>query len=551
MIVLVGFMGAGKSSVGPLLAKRLNLPFVDSDKVVEQKAGAAIPEIFTTGGEAAFRSLEREVVAEVLAGPDAVVALGGGALGDPVTCAALEWTTVVHLQVDVAEALTRIGDPGARPMLAREDPRSLYERRAPTYARVADLTVATDDRPPGEVADLIAAEVSAPETGSDKVSNGADDSGDPAAPRRIHVELGPRSYDVLVGAGLATSMDSLVPLPSEAERAVVVTHPGLKPKAAQVVASLSGAGLQTHIATVAEGEASKSLAGAQELLEDFAAHSLHRNDLVVGLGGGVITDLAGFTASTYHRGVAVVHLPTTLLGQVDAAIGGKTGVNLPAGKNLVGTFHQPLAVLCDVDLLEGLPEAELRSGLAEVTKYGFLSDPFLLDVVEKRSEDLVALDRELVVEVVARCADIKAGIVSTDEREGGRRAWLNYGHTFGHAIEKAAGFEGVRHGEAVSLGMVAASLLAFDMNRVNEACVERHKTVLSAAGLPVTAKLELGALESAWVHDKKYRRGVRFVLLMQPDDMHPDMKERGLGVPQAGVSAPQEAIERALTRLAS
>ena len=537
-------MGAGKSTVGPLVAQRLGLPFVDSDQLVESKAGTTIPEIFAAGGEAAFRSLEREAIAEVLAGPEAVVALGGGALGDPVTCAALEWTTVVHLEVDVAEALNRMPDPGSRPRLGREDPRSLHERRFPVYSRVADLTVDTGGRAPAEVADLIAAGV------------GSDDQGGPATdgphgPRRIRVDLGPRSYDIVVGAGLASVLPEYVSPPGGAEKAMVVTHPALEAKAAPVVESLSRAGLETHVVTVPEGETSKSLSAAQELLEGFAVHSLHRHDLVVALGGGVVTDLAGFAASTYHRGIAVVHLPSTLLGQVDAAIGGKTGVNLPAGKNLVGTFHQPLGVLCDVDLLVGLPEPELRSGLAEVTKYGFLVDPVLLEQVESRSRDLLALDRELVVEVVGRCAEIKARIVAADEREGGRRAWLNYGHTFGHAIERAGGFEGIRHGEAVSLGMMAASLLAFEMGRVNEACVERHRAVLSAAGLPVSARLDLATLESAWVHDKKYRRGVRFVLLMQPTDMNPDMKAKGLGVPEAGVSASRDAVERALARLAS
>ena len=546
MIVLVGFMGAGKSSVGPLLAERLKLPFVDSDELVVQSARASIAEIFSTGGEAAFRSLEREVIAEVLAGPDAVVALGGGALADPVTCAALEWTTVIHLHVDVADALKRIGDPASRPMLVREDPRALYERRMPAYERAADLRVETRGRDPAEVADLIAAQVDRPSTESPTKPSPANETG---GIRRIAVDLGDRSYDVVVGSALASRLASLVSLPEDAERAVLVTHPSLKDRAAAVVDSLSEAGLETHVVTVSEGEGSKSLTVVAELLEDFASHGLHRTDLVIGLGGGVIGDLAGFAASVYHRGVAVVHLPTTLLAQVDAAIGGKTGVNLAAGKNLAGTFHQPRGVFCDVDLLAGLPEEELRSGLAEVTKYGFLMEPFLLDIVETRTDELVARDERLLVEVVARCAAIKAEIVSADEREAGRRAWLNYGHTFGHAIEKAVGFKEIRHGEAVALGMVAAALLAFELGRVNDACVERHRSVLSAAGLPVAGRLDLKALEAAWIHDKKYRRGVRFVLLMQPDDMHPDMKAKGLGVPEAGVEAPKDAIERAVERL--
>lgn len=541
-------MGAGKSTVGPLLAEKLKLPFLDSDALVAQSARASIAEIFSAGGEAAFRGLEREVIAEVLAGPDAVVALGGGALGDPVTCAALEWATVVHLHVEVGDALKRIGDPASRPMLAREDPRALYERRMPAYERVADLRVETKERTPAELVDLIAAQVDRPIAEQPRETSPATEIG---APRRVTVNLGERSYDVVVGTGLAPRLTSFVSLPGDAERAVLVTHPGLQDRALAVVESFSESGIDARIVTVPEGESSKSLPVVGKLLEDFASHGLHRADLVIGLGGGVVGDLAGFAASLYHRGIAVVHLPTTLLAQVDAAIGGKTGVNLTAGKNLAGTFHQPLAVLCDIDLLAGLPGEELRSGLAEVTKYGFLMDPFLLDLVETRTGELMGRDEGLLVEVVARCAAIKAEIVSADEREGGRRAWLNYGHTFGHAIEKVIGFEGIRHGEAVALGMIAAALLADELGRVENACVERHRSVLSAAGLPVTAKLDLKALEAAWIHDKKYRRGVRFVLLMQPNDMHPDMKARGLGVPEAGVEAPRGAIEQAVKRLGS
>jgi 3-dehydroquinate synthase len=289
---------------------------------------------------------------------------------------------------------------------------------------------------------------------------------------------------------------------------------------------------------VPEGEVAKSLGTAETLYAALGDADAHRGDLVVSFGGGVVCDVAGFVASTYNRGMPVAHVPTSVTAQVDAAIGGKTAVNLPHGKNLVGTFHQPVAVLCDVALLRALPDDELRSGLAEVCKYGFIADPSLLDLLQQQTNALFARDEDVLVEVVTRSAAIKAEIVSADERETtGRRAHLNYGHTFAHAIEKTTGFGVVRHGEAVSLGMMAAAYLARELDRIDEAAVSVHRRVLGSLRLPVTAKLDVDALEAAWKRDKKYRGGIRFVLL-----------ER-IGRPESGVEAPRDAVQRAIERL--
>jgi 3-dehydroquinate synthase len=353
------------------------------------------------------------------------------------------------------------------------------------------------------------------------------------------VALGERSYDVVVGEGLASSLADVAPPPADAEKAFVVTHPELEGMAAEAVASLSGAGLETHTLPVAAGEASKSLATATDLLARLAGLGAHRRDLVVGFGGGVVTDLAGFVASTYHRGMPVVHVATTLLAQVDAAIGGKTAVNLPQGKNLVGTFHQPRAVVCDVASLRSLPREELSAGLAEVVKYGVIADPGLLEVVERRSGDVFDAAPEVLDEIVRRSAAIKAGVVARDETEGGPRAHLNYGHTFGHAIEHvtARSETPLRHGEAVALGMMAAAYAAYELGRIDEAAVAAHRRALEAARLPVSATFDLADLEDAWRHDKKYRRGVRFVLLA------------ALGRPEAGVDVDRVTLETALRRL--
>ena len=358
---------------------------------------------------------------------------------------------------------------------------------------------------------------------------------------RIPVEIPGSEHEVLVGRGLLPNCKELVPAFARAENVFVVTHPFLDEASSVVGESLARDRVDVHVLSLAEGEQSKSLASAGRLYEELAARNAHRSDVVVALGGGVVTDVAGFVASTFNRGMPLVNVPSTLLGQVDAAIGGKNGINLARGKNLVGTIYQPVAVLCDVDLLVTLPRVELSSGLAEVVKYGFIADERLLDVVEARAGELLDADEHALAEMVARCARIKAGIVARDEREHGLRAVLNYGHTFGHALERGSGYGGIRHGEAVALGMMAAAYLARELDRIEDEIVDRHRKLLKGCGLPVTASVQLADLEDAWRHDKKYERGVRFVLL----------KRDGAGlVPEAGVEAPRAALERALERLA-
>ncbi len=513
-------MGAGKSTVGPLLADRLGLSFMDTDQVIEQRAGASIEAIFATAGEPTFRALEREVVAEALAEAPGVVALGGGALEDPGTRAALRGFRVVHLEVGFEEALRRVG--GERPMLRSREPRGLFEERAELYRSVATDVVATDGRSPDQVAVAIAAAV---------------ESKEPS--RAVTVDLAERSYPVHIGQGTAARAPELLPGIKDAESAFVITHPRLVELAAPLIETLRSAGLRVVTTPIPEGEESKSLATAATLYDKLAAGNIRRDDLVIALGGGVVTDLAGFVASTYYRGIGVAHFPTTLLAQVDAAIGGKTGVNLDAGKNLVGTIHQPVGVVCDVALLRTLDEAELRSGLAEVIKYGLIRSPELLDLVADNVDAILARDARVLIELVTRCVAIKAEVVSADEQDIGVRAILNYGHTFAHALEQAAGYHGMRHGEAVSIGMMAAAHVARELGRVDDSVVDRHREVLSSVGLPTSAPLDIEVLEKAWQHDKKYRKGVRFVLL------------RAIGDAEAGIAVPREALLKMVASMAS
>lgn len=315
---------------------------------------------------------------------------------------------------------------------------------------------------------------------------------------RIRVELGERSYDVVVGRSARSFLVELIP--EGARRIAVVSQNGL-PLAAEIVDLLTASG--THAVEridIGRDETDKSLRTIGELCEKFAELQMTRQDVIIGVGGGLVTDVAGFAAAVWHRGTRVLHVPTTLLGMVDAAIGGKTGVNLAHGKNLVGAFWQPAAVICDLDALDTLPERELRCGLGEISKYHFLT-----------GDDLLAMD---LPERIARCVRIKAEIVSSDEREGGRRALLNYGHTLAHAIETVGGHS-LAHGEAVAVGIAFAARLARILNRIDDARVEYHRTVIEDVyGLQTRAPagLEVGALMATMARDKKALNGLTFVL---------------------------------------
>jgi 5-deoxy-5-amino-3-dehydroquinate synthase len=305
----------------------------------------------------------------------------------------------------------------------------------------------------------------------------------------VPVDLGDRSYDVLVGAGARHRL--LEVLPTGAKRAAIVTQPDLPVTV--------DPGIEHRTFLMDQGEDAKNLETIEELCRGFSRWGLTRNDVVVAVGGGVVTDAAGFAAAVYHRGVPVIHVATSLLAQVDAAIGGKTGVNLPEGKNLVGAFWQPAAVLCDTEVLQTLPPREYRSGLGEIAKYHFLG-----------AEDLADCDMD---EKVAKCVALKARVVASDEREGGQRALLNYGHTLAHALEIAGEFD-LRHGEAVAIGLVFAANLARSLGRIDDARIDDHRTVLAAYDLPMDLPAGSNAeqLLTLMQRDKKALDGLTFVL---------------------------------------
>ncbi|MBI2842336.1 MAG: 3-dehydroquinate synthase [Armatimonadetes bacterium] len=335
----------------------------------------------------------------------------------------------------------------------------------------------------------------------------------------VRVDLGERGYDVVIESGILPRVGEEISAVCRGRAALVVTDPSVGDLyAREVLPSLEQAGFQAFLATVPGGEESKTLAGAAALYDRLLDVRIDRTGVLVTLGGGVIGDLGGFVAATYMRGIDFIQIPTTLLAQVDASIGGKVAVDLPRGKNLVGAFYQPKRVLIDPDVLATLPRREMAGGLAELIKYGIIFDRELFEFLQSHIEDIHRLDRDVLEAAISRSCEIKAMVVTQDEKESGLRAILNYGHTVGHGIEAATGFAKYSHGEAVSIGMVTAALISEAAGRAPGGIARQIADMLAAAELPVApdCELDLDAVIRAMSYDKKSAFGnLMFVLPVQ------------------------------------
>ena len=333
----------------------------------------------------------------------------------------------------------------------------------------------------------------------------------------VKVPLQERSYRILVGRSLLSQLGAQCRRLKLGQRGVIVTDDRVGPRYAKTVRdALMAYGFKVETVTLPHGETSKQWKVVQDCYNQLAAARIERGSFVVALGGGVVGDLAGFVAATYLRGVDFVQIPTTLLAQVDSSVGGKVGINLKAGKNLVGAFYQPKLVLCDLDTLQSLPKREFRAGMAEVIKYGIIWDARLFSTLEAQIGSLLKLDATLLEKVVARCCQIKAAVVGQDEKEGGLRAILNYGHTIGHAIEAITRYGTYLHGEAISIGQIAAGHLSQSLTGLNAKDAQRIEALFKATGLPTRISLNAGQrkrLLEAMQLDKKVSQGqVKFVL---------------------------------------
>ena len=539
-IFLTGFSGSGKSAVGGSVARRLGWAFVDIDAEIVRSQGMPIGDLFSRHGEARFRELERETLASVCEHGRQVVSTGGGVAEDArnrelmrtsgvIVCLEASPETLHERLLDQASGAS---EPEVRPMLAGADPlariRELKAQRQPAYSK-ADWIVQTDRMDIAEVTEEI---VRFWERAS------AVPSRFPGASSVVRVASG--DYPVWVGwgniAGLGERAAELV----SPTAAYVITDGGAFTHGRAAQASLEAAGVPAHILQLPRGESSKALDTVSVIYNWLAGLRATRGDLVLAVGGGVVGDVAGFAAATYLRGMPFAQVPTSMLAMMDSSIGGKTGVDLPEGKNLVGAFHQPKFVLADVGTLSTLPERELVSGWAEAIKHGLILDEPLLKTFEEQAGEIRALDRDTATDAIRRSIAVKADVVSQDEKETlGIRTLLNYGHTIGHALEAATGYTKFLHGEAVSIGMMGAADIGLNMGLLSGEAVERQRRVLKDFGLPLSCgPIDMDALHDAMRMDKKTEgASIRWVLL------------DGIGNAVTRTDVPNELVESAVTRL--
>jgi shikimate kinase/3-dehydroquinate synthase len=536
-IILTGFSGTGKTVVARLVAARLGWQAVDTDDLIVERAGKPIPDIFAQDGEEHFRRIEREALVEACHHSRIVIGIGGGAnvsgenrriLADGGFVVCLEARPETILQ-RLRPQLER--DPGARPMLAGPDPlsriRELKTLRAPFYA-LADYTVHTDGLSPEQVADEVLRawrrlSAAALATDGRLVAMATEPAvGAVAVPYRLStdatciVRAASASYPVFVSWGALLDLGRRLAEAGLAGRAFLAADANVHERwGAAAEEALRSTGFSVATYPVPAGEASKSLEIAAAIYDWLVAQRAERGEAVVALGGGMVCDLAGFVAATFARGLPLVHVPTSLLAMVDAAVGGKVAVDHPKAKNLIGAFYQPRLVLADVSVLQTLPPRELTAGWAEVIKHALIMDEDLLRLLEDNAEAARRLDPEVAERVIARSVALKAAVVSEDERETGRRTILNYGHTIGHGLEAAAGYAGLLHGEAVAVGMSGAARIAVRLGILPPAVAERQDALLARFGLPLCApRVDAQKALAAMALDKKAQGGaVRWVLL--------------------------------------
>ncbi|MCI5825298.1 MAG: 3-dehydroquinate synthase [Arcanobacterium sp.] len=517
-VVFIGMPGAGKSTVGRAVARALNLPFADSDSLIIQRTGKSVSEVFSEFGEAGFRAIEADVIAKALRDFGGVLALGGGSVTSPATQRALRGHRVFLIDADDEVLAERIAHShNVRPLL-QADPHGgvarLRAQRDSLYRRLATDVVYSTSGPVAGVAEQVMAMLEPSYT-----------------PLSVGGEAG---YTVHIGRGLRQRITQIV---GSAPAALIVYAPEvpLAEYAQQVAIDLQRAGTAAYLFELPRGEAAKSFSTVQAAWDRAGELQLGRDAVLVAIGGGATTDVGGFIAATWLRGIPFINVSTTLLGMVDAAVGGKTGINTRFGKNLVGAFYPPRAVLCDLNVLATVPVEEIRSGLAEVIKCGFISDRAILEVVAEHGQRVLDTGANGPIhELVERSVAVKSAVVSSDLKESGIREILNYGHTLGHAIELHEHYHR-RHGEAVAIGCVFAAALAEAMHIAPAGFTDLHRSAFAAVGLPVSYQgVSRKELLHAMHSDKKVRGGrLRFVLLA------------GIGEPTVVTDPPREALAKA------
>lgn len=499
-IILTGFMGTGKTTVGRILEKKLNMKFVDTDVVIERSAGIKIAEIFENMGETHFRKLESDAIEMITMNDNQIIATGGGAVINDYNLRLLkESGRVICLKADTDTIINRVCNDSSRPLLKGGDLKltieNLMQRRMKHYNK-ADFIVDTDGKSPEDVANNIINYVN-------------QDYND------INVELGDRSYDIKIGKGILNNIGQEMVSLGYDDRAVIITNPEIdRLYGDSIRKSMKLVGIKCETIKVDEGEKSKSLIVADEIITRLLELKCERKTPLIALGGGVVGDLTGFVASIYLRGVPFIQAPTTLLAQVDSSVGGKTGVNHKLGKNLIGAFYQPKIVMIDTDVLSTLPDDEFLNGISEIIKYGVINDADLFEYLKENVDLIMKKDVVALKNIIKRSCEIKAYVVSEDELESGLRAILNFGHTLGHALEATSDYKGIKHGRAIAIGMIFAARLSLKLGICTEHEVDEINNIIKLYGISTEFKIKnVRNIMNAMKLDKKVKDGnINFVL---------------------------------------
>ena len=501
-IFFTGFMASGKSRIGEQTARVLGWVFLDTDKLIEEKVGSSVSQIFSEQGETAFRQMEIEVLREIIKRKNCVIALGGGTLTHPEAVAIIkENGTLVRLWAPVDVISERIARKNTRPLMAglSEDERKakireMLARREPFYNQ-ADFSIESHENiPVDQLVKQMMELISAWDF------------------KKVHVDTAGGKYPIFIGTGVIERFDSILTGLESKNEYLVVSDDNVAVKQADRMALLQKHCNNARFFRFAPGEEFKNLQTLNRLFTFMLRKGYTRKTTLIQFSGGVVGDMAGFGAATYQRGIPFIQVPTTLLSMVDSSVGGKVAVNHQMGKNMIGAFYQPQAVIIDLNVLQTLPQEEYISGLCEVVKYGIIWDRAFFEFLENNVAGILRKDTAILEKMISRCCAIKAEVVSKDERENDLRAILNYGHTFAHAIETQSDYK-YSHGLAVGLGMRVAARLSSQLNLWGHEHEKRQNALLDALGVPKTYAIDKEEAWESMAVDKKAEKGVRVFVL--------------------------------------
>lgn len=508
-ITLTGLMGCGKTTIGKYLAHQLKKTFIDTDALIEEKEERTIPEIFEQDGEAYFRKVEKETIEEVLKNSDQVVSLGGGAIVDDESRELIkEHSSLITLIADPKDLHARVKRRKNRPLLKDEKSQlktleKLWETRKPAYMD-SHFQVRTTDKSINQISLEIMRLVGVKKP---KIQE-----------QEVKISRGDFKYKIYFKDLFRLNIDSLNP----GKQILIVSQEPIAKHYLPIVEEKLQQGYQVNTMIIENGEDAKNFFTYQLILQKLLSLNFERKDTVLALGGGVVGDIAGFAASTYYRGINYIQVPTTLLSMIDSSVGGKTGINVPEGKNLIGSFYQPHMVHIDVNNLKTLPDSEYKSGLGELVKYTLLGlnwdeelgDSFF-DFVFNHVDEILERDTDFMNQVINHCLKIKAGIVAEDETEKGIRAHLNLGHTFGHALEEITKYQRYSHGEAVAIGIMCSCYLGEELGYFKEHQTERVKELMKNLGLNYKIPEDIKTVDiiKSFQYDKKTEGGIpKFII---------------------------------------